>query len=157
MIDWRKVDWRDPRDGISLFFTVKEALWLNKWSRMAYEGDGLDANAKEQICILADRLDQVRASIAQPMHVHSWFRPKGYNALIGGSSGSKHMCLGQWSAVDFHCDLPGEKSVSGSCATVRAWLEYKLERFGLRMEDLDGPWVHLDSAPVGKNRFFKPR
>ncbi len=133
-----------------------EALWLNKLGRLAYESDGLNSLVKEQICVLAEKLDLVREFIGRPMHVHSWYRPKGYNALVGGAKGSKHLSLGPWSAVDFHSDLPKEKSVSASCATIRAAIEPRLEKWGLRCEDLDGPWVHLDSAPVVTRRFFKP-
>lgn len=157
MIDWRSVNWGNPGANISKYFTVKEALWLNSdWNRLAYEGDGLDFHVKERICILAEKLDWVRDFLGRPMHVHSWYRPKGYNALVGGTRGSKHMSLGPWSAVDFHCDLPSTQSVSEACATVRAAIEFKLGAWGLRMEDQDGPWVHLDDAPVISKRVFKP-
>ena len=156
MIDWMTVDWSSPADKISRYFRVREALWLPKWNRLAYAGDGLDDHVKARICALAERLDVVRDFLGRPMIVHCWFRPKGYNALVHGSRGSKHMSLGPWSAVDFHCELPSTKSISEACATVRAAIEFKLEAWGLRCEDFDGPWVHLDDAPVVTRRFFKP-
>lgn len=149
------LDWSDPDAQMSRHFTVREALWLNKWGRLANERDGLSEQVKTQILLLAGKMDLVRGILGLPINVHCWFRPVGYNALVGGAQGSKHLCLGPWSAVDFDACLPGS-DLEVSCARSRKILEPKLEELGLRMEKHDGPWIHLDSAPVVYARYFKP-
>ena len=31
-----------------------------------------------------------------------------------------------------------------------------LEEWSIRMEDINGGWIHIDTNPVGYKRFFKP-
>ena len=152
------LDWSDPDQKISKFFTVREAIYLSKWGRLAYEGDGLNAQVKARILAMAAKADVVREYLGRPMRIHSWYRPKHYNALVGGATGSKHMCLGgDWSALDFDCVLPKVDSQAEACDTIRAALEPKLEEFGIRMERNPGcNWIHLDNAPVTHERYFKP-
>lgn len=157
MRDWRLVDWKDPGYNVSRFFTVREAIYSSRFGRLLDDRDGLTDHVKEQIVLLGDTLDQVHDFIGLPMIVHSWFRPKVINDLIGGAENSRHMCLGDWSAVDFHCHVQGSNSNTEACDILRASLEPKLEEWGLRMEKLPGAgWVHLDNAPVVFNRYFNP-
>ncbi len=58
------------------------------------------------------------------------------------------MALEGFAAIDFH--------VNEDCGMTRAKLLPVLKRFSLRMENVTGPWVHLDNAPVKTSRFFKP-
>ena len=146
----KPIDWLDPSAKISEFFTVKEALWLPSWGRMANPtDDGLTPEHKDNLVKLFQTMDKVRRLFDKPIIVHVAYRPPIYNQMIGGSPGSAHK-FGM--AVDFH--------VSGiKCDTVREVLVDKLEEFGLRMENLPGSnWVHLDIRPVaeGKNRYFLP-
>jgi hypothetical protein len=158
MMDPRSVNWSDPKATISRHFTVREAIWLNGWGRLATSKDGLTDHVKAQICVFAEKMDAVREFIGSPIVVHRWWGPALYNAEVGGRQGSKHLSLGDWSACDFHANIPGCHDVSDSCQHIRAILLPKLEEWGLRMEKngLDAPWVHLDNAPVLYTRYFKP-
>lgn len=143
------VDWTDPRAKISTFFTVKEALWLPQWKRMATVKDGLGPTQQENLIKVFRIMDQIRGLFGKPVLVHVAFRPYSYNKLIGGAPKSSHV---QGMAVDFHVD-------GVDCDVARAKLMPKLEEWGLRMENLPGSsWIHIDTRPVppGGNRFFKP-
>jgi hypothetical protein len=150
------IDWTDPHAMISRNFTVRDAIWLNKWGRLAGPGDNLTDHVKEQILLMGNTMDKVRDVLGLPINVHRWFSPAGYNALVGGKIGSKHMCLGHWSAVDFDVSFRVH-DLEDSCRQARQVLEPKLEGLGLRMERNDGgSWVHLDNAQVIHARYFKP-
>ena len=157
MIDAKGIDWTDPKAKISRYFTVKEALYLHRWGRLANEGDGLTCHAKEQICILAAKMDLVRDFIGLPIRVHRWWSSVLYNEEVGGAKGSKHLCLGPWSAIDWDAVVDGTYGdIEESCRILRAALLPKLAEWGLRMENREGPWVHTDNAPVLYSRFFRP-
>jgi len=143
------VNWSNPNDKLSVFFTVKEALFLPSWNRMATSKDGLGPTQQDNLVKLFRIMDQVRNLFGKPVIVHVAFRSYSYNKEIGGAPNSLHV---QGMAVDFH--------VAGvDCDDVRAKLIPKLEEWGLRMENKAGSnWVHLDTRPVaaGGNRFFLP-
>ena len=157
MKDWRYIDWTNPTDQVSDYFTVKEALWCNEWSRLATEKDGLSIMVKFNIVKAADWMDQVREILAVPVKVKSWFRPKAYNALIGGARESMHM---DGRAVDFWTDQDGDGTRTGAdCDRIKEQLKTHLVKLDVRMEDTGkgARWVHLDDkkVPYGA-RFFKP-
>ncbi len=148
------IDWNDEKSLISRYFTVREALWLPTWGRLATEADGLTDRIKGEIEFFAQEvMDVLRGALAAPILVHCWFRPPAYNALIGGAPKSPHMSTGHWSACDFH--LAGFGTTEG-CADTREWIMPYLAPLGIRMEDIVGPWVHCDSMPPlsGQPRFF---
>ena len=129
-------------------FTWHEALWLPQLSTHS------QPNIEEQtnIIYLALRMEKVRALFNAPIRVHCWHRPFGYNQSVGGAPKSAHI-TGR--AVDFH--IEGLAGTTG-CAEARAIILPHLETLGLRMENQQGPWIHLDTKPVpphGK-RFFRP-
>lgn len=150
-----QIDWNDEKSPISKHFTVREALWLPTWGRLASESDGLDDRIRGEIARLANTLDLVRESMGNSVEVHCWYRPKEYNSLLNGAPHSAHMSLGPWSACDFH--VKGHDGIDG-CADMRAIIRPNLSALNLRMEDIVGPWIHLDSRPPleGQPRFFKP-
>jgi len=151
------IDWTNPEAKISKHFSVREAVYLSKWGRLAYEGDGLNDHVKACILKMAYKMDTVRDYLGVPIIVHRWYSPKGYNALVGGAKGSKHMSMGDHSAVDFHCRIQGAKSNAEACDTIRAALEPKLVELQLRMEQNHGAgWVHLDDAEIILMRYFRP-
>lgn len=143
------IQWTDPNTKLTQYFTVKDALWLPTWNRLAIAKDGLGPTQQANLSMLMVVMDKVRAFLAKPIIVHVSFRPYAYNKLIGGALNSSHV---EGKACDFH--------VAGmTCDAVRAALLPKLEEWGLRMENLPGSsWVHLDTRPVpkGGTRFFKP-
>lgn len=157
MIDWRTIDWKTPGAKISKHFTVHEAIYLHRWSRLADERDGLNDHVKECIVRFAAKADLVRDFLGLQMRVHRWFSPKGYNAIVGGAKGSKHMSLGDHSAMDFDCLIEGAESQGDACDIIRASLEPKLEEMVIRLEKNPGAsWVHIDDGEVVFFRYFRP-
>lgn len=141
----------DEKARISQYFTYREALWLPRWNRMANEQDGLNDQVLNNLKHLYKIMDLVRAFLNSPITVTICYRPKEYNKLIGGATSSAHMCLNKMeAAVDF--------VVKGMTAQqVRDKLKPKLEEFELRMEDIQGNWIHVDTREPGPSgRFFKP-
>jgi hypothetical protein len=150
------LDWAKPASKISKYFTVKEALWLPSWEIIHLPSD----QEKAEILKTAEKMDLIREYLGQPIIVHCWIRPKcanapatkwdrkNYNAFVGGAPGSAHA---EGKAVDFHV-------AKMTCGEVRQILTSKLEDFQIRMEDIDGNWVHIDTRhpPKKKSRFFKP-
>lgn len=143
------MNWSNPTDKVAKYFTVKEALFLPTWNRLANEEDGLNDKVKVSLIKTFAILDKVRELFNKPVIVHVAYRPAPYNALVKGAKRSAHI-FGL--AVDFH--------VAGiSCDEARRILASKLEEFKIRMEDLPGSsWVHIDTRVVyrGCPRLFKP-
>ena len=144
-----EINWLDPADRITQRFTVHEALWLPSWRTYAVP----TAEQKANVVAMAARMEMVRSFVNAPIHVHCWLRPKDYNATIKGSSPNSAHIEGK--AVDFHV---GASVGADTCARVRRIVEPLLDVWKLRMEDHDGPWIHLDcrDVPPGGKRFFKP-
>lgn len=144
MIDWTKSD-----SKIAKYFTVKEALFLPTYGRLANEADGLNDRVKANLVRTFAVMDKIRELFGKPIMVHVAYRPEAYNKLIGGSLKSAHI-FGL--AVDFHV-------VGMSCDDVRKELLSKLDILGIRMEDMPhSNWVHIDLRQVtsGGRRFFIP-
>lgn len=165
-----EINWLDPKAKVSKYFTVKEALWLPSWNCLHSPTEEEKAN----IIKMGAKMDIVREFLGKPINTHCWLRPGkvncstfdpktiktndpikqaaldalDYNAFVKGAKRSAHkFALG----VDFDC---GE-----DCSETRKKLLAKLEAFDMRMEDIEGPWVHLDIYPKetsGGVRFFKP-
>jgi uncharacterized protein YcbK (DUF882 family) len=142
------INWNDPASKISDHFTVKDALWLPTWNRMASANDGLDEAVKTSLIALFKQMDVVRDFFGKPIIVHVTYRPDAYNKLIGGAPASSHV---RGMAVDFHV-------VGVNCDDARAKIVPMLEAWGMRCENLPGSsWVHLDMRAAGPGgHFFKP-
>lgn len=155
------VNWNNPRAKLTEQgnFTVKEALWLQMWQ--VYHKPTREE--KEHILKMAVAMEGVREILGCRIWVHSWIRPgklccpghknhgMNYNVFVGSHARKSAHLFGR--GVDFH----GEAFIgSALCAKAREKLEPHLKRLGLRMEDRAGNWVHVDTMPVGRNRFFKP-
>lgn len=154
------IDWTNPKSKISKWFTVKDALFLRKWNRLANEGDGLNDHVKTQLKRIFNELDWVRELLGKPIIVTSAYRPQKYNIAIGGAKRSAHMCIEDYAAVDWVCDINGDGKMDVmDCDNIKQFLMSYLEERKLRMEDnRGGNWVHLDlrKVPKGGKRFFKP-
>lgn len=141
------IDWNSPNSKISEHFTVKEALWLPQWNRMADATDGLDEIVKQNLIQTFAKLDLIRLVFGKSITVHCAYRPDKYNTLVKGAKNSAHK-YGQ--AVDFDV-------YSFDCDEVREVLKPKLEELQLRMEDLPkSNWVHIDTRAPINSRFFRP-
>ena len=144
-----KVEWTKADAQISNYFTVRDALWLPSWSRLARVEDGLGPDQKQSLCALFTKMDTVRVFFNKPIIVHVTFRPKSYNALVKGAPNSAHI---QGMAVDFHV-----KDVD--CDVARAMIVPLLPVWKMRCENLKGSsWVHLDTRDPGPggNWYFIP-
>ena len=79
------------------------------------------------------------------------FHGRNYNAHIGSRSKKSAHIFGR--GVDWHA---AGYSTPKKCKSIRSDLLPMLEPWGVRMEDIDGGWVHNDDYPVGNRRFFRP-
>jgi len=144
----------EPSDKISKYFTYKEALWLPSWSRMAMELDGLDVAVLHRLKNLFSLMDHVREYFNAPINVHCAYRPKDYNELVKGAKASAHLAdRDMLAAVDFDV-----KGMDCKTAITRILNSNLLDTLKLRMEN-NGPnptWVHLDTKPCAKDRYFTP-
>lgn len=149
------INWEDPNDHITSNFTVKEALYLPRWGRLANTGDGLNDDIKQNLIILFNKMELVRTTCGKyPIVVHCSYRPQFYNKLVKGALKSAHL---SGSACDFH--VVGFESNNG-CDIIRSIIYPKLEEFNIRMEDIDDlevrNWLHIDFKEPNPNRFFEP-
>lgn len=136
--------------SLSQYFSWREVLYLPKWGRLATESDGLADEIKENLKCFFKKLDVVREFFGAPIVIHCAFRPKGYNALVGGAQGSAHL-LGL--AADFHV-----QGIECGEAIAKILAQDKLSEWNLRMENNgDNPtWIHLDSLEPGVfGRYFQ--
>ena len=148
-------DWSAAQDKASRYFTVREALFLPSWGRLAVEQDFpgqpdwsvVTANLQQ----FMPKMDAVREWFGAPIRVHVTLRPPAYNLAIGGAFGSAHI---SGLACDF--DVQGIECGNAIESILQNGM---LDAWGLRMED-NGPlpsWIHLDArAPGPGGRYFKP-
>ncbi len=138
------LDWSDPNQMVSQYFSVREALELRQWGRLAIAAELNDA-VKENLLALCAKMDQIREFLNKPIIVTSMYRPVGYNVFLNIHPVNDVHSQGM--AIDFRCPdlLPHE---------VQEKLRPELERFGLRMEKGTDTWTHLDMHPVIYNREF---
>lgn len=143
------IDWTNPKQHITEFFTVKDAIYLAHWGILANRiEDKLTPEIQDNLIKVFTILGKIQKIVNCKVIVHSAFRPLPYNNFIGGSKGSMHL-TGQ--AIDFHVD-------KRSCDRVRGLLLPLLDPWEIRCEDLpNAPWIHIDTKSVASNhRFFKP-
>ncbi|MBA4406976.1 hypothetical protein C0389_06855 [bacterium] len=138
------MNWTNPKEQISKYFVVAEALYLPRWDIMHIPTE----EEKENILKMAESMDIIREYLEKPITVLNWIRPVAYNVLIGGALKSMHI-LGK--AVDWYC--------SENCDDIRMLLQFKLAEWNLRMERMPyGNWVHIDNREIsnGMQRYFIP-
>lgn len=173
-------DWSDPKSKLSKNFSVGEALLLPSWGSYHVPSE----EEKKAILAIANRVTKVADKLTEKlgkqirMSVHAWMRPERAN--IPGSKWNG-MDYNRWiyenqvwaglsneekakkkvpnsphktgHAIDFHViGWEGKEK----CAEMRKLILPFIEEFGLRMENIEGGWIHLDDLPVINNRFFKP-
>jgi len=159
MYDWKTIDWDDKKAKVADNFTVHETLWLPSWRIYHIPSD----EEKQEIVKTADAMQKVRNEVNASVIVHVWIRPlkvnnpdssyhgENYNLAIGSKATKSAHIFGK--ACDFH--VSGKSGLEG-CAEVRQIIIPHLEEWDIRMEDITGAWVHIDTNPVGNKRFYKP-
>lgn len=174
------IDWSNPKSKITPRFSVGEALTLQSWSVMHVPTEDEKAaiiGIAEKVSKAADILEGIIGRKVL-INVHAFMRPEkanipgskwdgmDYNRYIYETQVWKDLTPEEKAkktvpksphrtghAIDFHIiGFEGKEK----CAQIRAMLLPHLEALGLRMEDLDGTWIHLDDLPVVNKRFFKP-
>lgn len=175
-----EIDWTNPKTRLSANFSVGEALTLPSWGVRHAPSESEKAAIKGIAEKVTKAIAVISAAIGHDAHasVHAWMRPgvanipgsewdgKDYNRYIYETQVWKDLTPEQKAAkhvpdsphktghaIDFH--IVGYERAEG-CAKIRAILLPHLEELGLRMENLNGGWVHLDDLPVGNSRFFTP-
>jgi hypothetical protein len=98
-----------------------------------------DEKQTDNLRLLADTLEQVRAILNKPVTVNSAFRSKEVNRLIGGVDTSEH-CDGR--AADIICPAYGSPHM-----VAMALLNSGLEFNQLILEF--GSWVHISIPALG--------
>lgn len=175
-----EVDWNDPKSKLTENFSVGEALLLPSWSAYHVPSE----EEKAAIKGIADKVTRLTTKLEEKLgkqlkiDVHAWMRPAvanipgskwngmDYNRYIYETQVWKDLSPEEKAkkkvpnsphktghAIDFH--FIGYEG-KAKCAEMRKLIEPLLEEFGLRMEDIEGGWIHLDDLPVVNNRFFKP-
>jgi hypothetical protein len=158
------INWFNPKDKVSKYFTVHEALYLPTW------GIYHTPSETEQINIISTALvmDEVREILDRPIIVHAWVRPikvdnissprhgMNYNNAIGGAGKSAHV---DGLAVDWHCEGLTIDETMDIIQPKCEELEFSLENNGsvsriANNGGMGGPrnWVHLQIRPL----VFKP-
>lgn len=174
------IDWSDPKAKITSRFSVGEALTLQSWGVIHVPSEEEKAaivgisNAAGKAMDVLEKIIGRHVSI----NVHAFMRPEkanipgskwdgmDYNRYIYETQVWKDLTPEEKAkktvpksphrtghAIDFHI---GGFEGAEKCAQIRQMLLPHLEELGLRMEDLNGGWVHLDNLPVVHARFFKP-
>lgn len=174
------IDWSDPKAKITDRISVGEALTLQSWGVMHVPSEDEKA-AIIGIAIAAGKAIDVLEKIIgrhASINIHAFIRPEkancpnskwngyDYNRYIYETQVWKDLSEEEKAkktvpksphrtghAIDFHI---GGYEGAEKCAQIRQMLLPHLEELGLRMEDLNGGWVHLDNLPVVHARFFKP-
>lgn len=150
------IDWTAGPCPVSKHFSVREALWLPQYARLAKPSDfsgsiTWDAVTANVYVFFNNFVDPLRDWAGFPFNVHVAVRPPAYNLQIGGAKNSAHL-YGQ--AVDFN-------PAGGNCADLinRMRAEGELDALGIRCEN-NGPipsWVHVDCrSPGSTGRYFIP-
>lgn len=131
-------------DKLSEHFDWDEVTRSGTAARLGID-NSLPAKLLPTVQLTASRLERVRAILAKPVHVTSWYRSLPLNAALKSKPTSKHV-LGE--AVDFTCSSYG--SPFKICQAL-------LSRRGVVQWDqliLEHGWVHIswNSIPNGDQR-----
>ena len=127
---------------ISEHFSLEELTLSQTAVRKGINNEPSEA-VKNNLKVLANGLEQVRAILLSPLHINSGYRSFDLNKAIGGSSHSAHM---DGYAADFIAPAFGNPE-----SIVRT-----LKRSMLKCDQciMEGTWVHVSFAPTMRNQFL---
>lgn len=146
-------------------FTWHEALWLSSWNRAA-TADEVTQEILDNLTKTFQKMDKVREYFGKSIKVTICLRTMAYHKELykrintdRKKKGIEPLKIPMGSAhlsgmgVDFI--VKGLKCDDAKAMIIK---DKKLEEWGMRMEDIEGEWVHLDWKPVGASgkRYFKP-
>ena len=138
-------DWTNEYSQVTDHFTVKDALYLHAWNRLATEADGANF---DQLTVLCQKMEEVRSLLGCPIKVHCMFRSPDYNQAQGIKPNDVH-------SLNLACDFDCLPQLSFDDA--KSKLEQELENLNIRMEKGTTSWIHLDlRAPGPSGRYFTP-
>lgn len=175
-----EIDWSNPKAKIAPNFTVEEALLLPSWGVMHVPSE----EEKKAIVGIATKVSEAAKVLEKiigrkvAIRVHAFMRPgkanipgskwdgMDYNRYIYETQVWKNLTPEEKAkkrvpnsphrtghAIDFSIiGFEGKEK----CLQIRNMLLPHLESLGLRMEKIDGGWVHLDDLPVVNARYFNP-
>jgi len=175
------IDWSNPKAKITPRFSVKEALELQSWGVLHVPSE----EEKAAIISIAQGVGRAADLLEQKLgkkiliSVHAFMRPEkanvpgskwdgqDYNRYIYETQVWKNLTPEEKAkkkvpksphrtgrAIDFH--IVGYEGKE-KCQEIRELLAPHLEELGLRMEKIQGGWIHLDDLPVGPSgRWFNP-
>lgn len=128
---------------LSQHFSFEEAITSETAARKGIENIP-DHNTLVTMYATANKLERVRALLAVPLHINSWFRCVELNSAIGSKNTSQHI---KGEAVDFIAPTFG--TPFDICKKI---LEYK-DLINFDQLILEHTWVHISSAILsGKPR-----
>lgn len=101
---------------------------------------------RQNMKVLAEGLEKVRALLGKPMTITSGFRSKELNRKVGGSQNSAHMT---GYAADFTCWAYGRPiEIVQAIRDAKIPVDQVIE---------EGTWVHISFAPAMRNQFLKAK
>lgn len=99
---------------------------------------------KNNLMVLAQNLEKVRALLGYPLSISSGFRCMELNRKLGGASKSAHM---DGFAADFTCHAFGTpKEVATAIAKSNIKFDQLIE---------EGTWVHISFDPAMRQQYLK--
>lgn len=130
---------------LSPHFTLEEFVRSDVATRKGINNDP-PADVLENLKLLAEALERVRAFLDRPLHISSGYRGPELNAAIGGSKTSAHM---SGRAADWTC--PGFGTPSKVVAVLAANRgHFTFDQIILEFPNaLNGGWVHYGIAEPG--------
>lgn len=135
------LDWTNPDQMLSQYFTVGEALWLHDWGIIANPTQ----DVKDNLLSLCEKLDEIRDILKEPIIVRSMYRSVDYNRALGIQPEADVHSMGM--ACDFICHTLTPQEVQDI-------LRPHLVSLNIRMEKGTPTWTHIDIHSVIYNREF---